>query len=205
MAANWVVKLGGSFFDSDRLPLWLEALAETSTVIVPGGGPFADQVRAAEARWRFGDDAAHAMALLAMAQYGVMLAGLCPRLRTAPDLEGLAAIVAAGASAIWLPDAVHLSATEIPCSWDVTSDSLAAWLAARIGARRLLLVKSAAVPKYALAATQLADDGLVDRQFPAFTESAGFEVWISAPENHDRLAQGLLHPERLFTPVISSR
>ncbi len=32
----------------------------------------------------------------------------------------------------------------LPHSWDVTSDSIAAWVAARVGARRLVLIKPVA-------------------------------------------------------------
>ena len=32
-------------------------------------------------------------------------------------------------------------ADPLPHSWDVTSDSIAAWVASRIGARRLILIK----------------------------------------------------------------
>ena len=47
----WVVKLGGSLAYASELPRWLSALAEGAggrAIIVPGGGPFADQVRHAQ-------------------------------------------------------------------------------------------------------------------------------------------------------------
>jgi aspartokinase-like uncharacterized kinase len=48
-----VVKLGGSLHDAAELGGWLAALAEApgpARVVVPGGGPFADAVRAAQER-----------------------------------------------------------------------------------------------------------------------------------------------------------
>jgi aspartokinase-like uncharacterized kinase len=199
---TWVVKLGGSFADSERLPLWLEALAESGAVIVPGGGPFAGQVRAAQSRWRFGDEAAHAMAILAMAQYGRMLSGMCPKLLAASDFEGLNGIVETGGTAVWLPDVSRLPEAEIPASWDVTSDSLAAWLAGRIGARRLLLVKSAEIPEGRAPVEQCAAEGWVDSAFPRFAAGAGCEVWLCGPGHPHRLCEGLSHPESSFTRVM---
>jgi aspartokinase-like uncharacterized kinase len=67
----WVVKLGGSLFGSDHLGSWLSLLAKVgSLVVVPGCGPFADQVRQAQHRWGFDDSTAHIMALLAMSRRG---------------------------------------------------------------------------------------------------------------------------------------
>ena len=55
----------------------------------------------------------------------------------------------------------------ITASWDVTSDSLACWLATRLGAATLVLVKSAPVPAGQATAEALAATSLVDAAFPA--------------------------------------
>src|SRR5215510_16371000 len=67
-----VVKLGGSYAHAAELKPWLAAIAACAghVVLVPGGGPFADAVREAQARMGFDDRVAHRMALTAMAQYG---------------------------------------------------------------------------------------------------------------------------------------
>ncbi|HCC82688.1 MAG TPA: delta 1-pyrroline-5-carboxylate synthetase, partial [Methylophaga sp.] len=73
----YVVKLGGSLYHTAELKSWLTLLEQTalneSVVIVPGGGPFADMVRQAQQLHKFDDQHAHHMAILAMAQYGLML------------------------------------------------------------------------------------------------------------------------------------
>lgn len=57
----WVVKPGGSRDSSRRLRVWLPGLAQRrDLVLVPGGGPFSDQVRSARARWGYDDAAAPA-------------------------------------------------------------------------------------------------------------------------------------------------
>lgn len=173
-----VVKLGGSLSDAATLPGWLETLAGLGgrVVLVPGGGPFADQVRAAQRRWRFDDRTAHRMALLAMEQYGLMLAALHPALRPARSAREIGAARRAGLVPVWLPSAMALGRPEIAESWEVTSDSLAAWLAARIGLRRVVLVKSAAVPDDAPAAALVAS-GLVDPLLPAMLRAGRVAGW----------------------------
>lgn len=52
----------------------------------------------------------------------------------------------------------------LPKSWDVTSDSIAAALAAKIGARELVLLKSRDAGKSSIA--QLSDTSYVDKHFP---------------------------------------
>jgi aspartokinase-like uncharacterized kinase len=173
-----VVKLGGSLSDAVSLPTWLEALAGLAgrVVLVPGGGPFADQVRVAQRRWRFDDGTAHRMALLAMEQYGLVLAALHPALRPARSAREIRSLRRGGHVPVWLPTGMALGRPEIAESWDVTSDSLAAWLAARIGLRRLVLVKSAAVPEDAPAAA-LVECGLVDPVLPAMLRAGRVAGW----------------------------
>lgn len=161
----WVVKLGGSLWDSATLRPWLSRLAaerRVRIVIVPGGGPFADAVRQAQPRLGIGDAAAHRMAILAMEQYAHALLDLDPRLVPAATP---AAIAGAGRTAVWLPAAMAMGA-DLPASWDLTSDSIAAWLAREIGADRLVLVKSADLPPGPVPAALLAGQGIVDPLLP---------------------------------------
>lgn len=186
----WVVKLGGSLADSRYLQSWLNALAEHGPgriVIVPGGGPFADAVRLAQTRQPFPDDCAHAMALLAMHQYALMLHGLCPKLVLENDIAKLAARLAAQECVIWLPDITQLDAAAIPASWDVTSDSLSAWLAGRISASDLLLVKSAIIPNDA-SWDKLQSSGIVDAAFAGYVQASHYRVHWLGPKNSAQLA-----------------
>ncbi len=197
----WVVKLGGSLMHSQNLPLWLEALADTGAVIVPGGGPFADAVREAQKQWGFDDPTAHHMAILGMRQYGRMLAGLCPRLLTATSAEDLGR--PEGRAKVWLPLPEQLDAADIPAAWEITSDSLAAWLAGNIRADHLLLVKSA-VPLAGMQAppeltcAELAQQGLIDPAFRRYRACGPFESWLCGPNDHAGLAHALVDPARRF-------
>jgi dihydroneopterin aldolase len=187
-----VVKLGGSHAGTDHLGEWLEALAACggSAVIVPGGGVFADAVREAQVGMRFDDGAAHAMALLAMEQFGLALASGRPGLRIAASDEAIAAALREGQVPVWAPSAMVLAAKDIPASWDVTSDSLAAWLAGRVGATRLLLVKHGA-PSQPVLADELAARGVVDPAFPRFLAASGAQAFIAGPEAHAAAAAAI--------------
>ena len=78
-----VAKLGGSLADSARRDLWLAAFgaARDPLILVPGGGPFAREVRAEQIRTKFDDVEAHRRALFAMERFGALLAGSFGSLR----------------------------------------------------------------------------------------------------------------------------
>lgn len=139
---DWVIKVGGSL-GGQPAPLrrLMATLARAGRrrwlVVVPGGGSFADEVRRADRRYGLGDSAAHWMAILAMDQYGHLLARLAPGTRVAASRRELAP----GRLNVLLPSAWLRRADPLPHSWDVTSDSIAAWVARELGAPRLMLVK----------------------------------------------------------------
>lgn len=180
-----VVKLGGSLSSSSELGEWLDALADTdsSIVITPGGGPFADTVREAQGVMGFDDEAAHAMALLAMAQYAYALASLHGGFEVAGTLEAIDDALARGKIPVWQPYPMALQDRSIPQTWHVTSDSLAAWLAARIDAWELILVKSVSPQKKSYSAATLAREGVVDPEFPRFLAKWGAAACWLGPED----------------------
>jgi aspartokinase-like uncharacterized kinase len=196
--APTVVKLGGSHAFSERLADWVAAIAGCAgdVVVVPGGGPFADAVREAQPRIGFDDDAAHHMALLAMAQYGCALASLNGTLVCADSVDAIARALDARQVPVWMPSRMALAAADIPSSWDVTSDSLAAWLAGRLGARQLLLVKHVslgAATISSLGATvsspELITRGIVDPAFAEFLQAANVPAAVLGPADHTLLAE----------------
>jgi aspartokinase-like uncharacterized kinase len=173
-----VLKLGGSLTQSDaaaQLMRGLAARGPRNLVIVAGGGEFADAVRTAQRRHALSEATAHRMALLAMQMVGAMLADLAPGFLLAETADDFAAAWQRRLTPIWAPARMVLAEPGIPASWDVTSDSLAAWLAGEIAADRLVVAKSCAVPA-AIAgdAKELAAAGLVDVAFPGFVAGRAF-------------------------------
>ena len=194
MSGPTVVKLGGSFALSPHLREWTAAIAARAgrIVIVPGGGPFADVVRIAQAPMGFDDRAAHRMGLLAMEQYGCAIASLDERLSPADSLESIRHSLADGKVPVWLPVRMVLAEASIPQSWDVTSDSLAAWLAGKIGAKRLVLVKHVEAMENAVRAADLTARNIVDNAFMDFLAASGVPAFILGPAEHGAVRHGAL-------------
>ncbi|HZP10118.1 hypothetical protein [Methyloceanibacter sp.] len=170
-----VVKLGGSVIRSPDLASWLEAIvdARAPVVVVPGGGALADEVRACQASLGFGDGAAHRMALLAMDQLAWAIASLRQGFEVGATEEDLRAALDRGLIAVWAPYALVAERTDIEESWRVTSDSLALWLAGRLGARACYLIKSIARPgQNGASADELARRRIVDEAFPAMLRAS---------------------------------
>jgi aspartokinase-like uncharacterized kinase len=162
-----VVKLGGSLAESKRLASILKIVgaARQACIVVPGGGIFADAVRAAHKKHRLPETVSHRMALLAMHQTGMMLAAMHARLLPVETLSGIHRALAESRIPVWLPSKLVEGDKTISADWRTTSDALAARLAERLRAS-VLLVKSCRVDRSDTAA-RLVRQGIVD---PAFGE-----------------------------------
>lgn len=183
MSVACVVKLGGSQARSPLLRAWLQAISAAAgeVVVVPGGGPFADAVRAAQPVIGYSDRAAHRMALHAMAQFGIALASLGGFTLAETDQE-IARALERREIPVWSPVVMLRDAPEVPESWSVTSDSLALWLAARLEARAVLLVKPQSAPPGATVADLVAH-GTVDAAFPGFLARYGGALFVAGPDD----------------------
>ena len=140
-----VIKIGGGLLRDHGLESLRRACAEATEIaasrrvlVVPGGGPFADAVRAVDEQVGLDDATAHALALHAMDQLGVLLRPLLPAAELLADLVtprslGLLEVAPAFAGRPGVPE-----------SWTVTSDSLAVLAAGAIGAEQVVLLKPVA-------------------------------------------------------------
>jgi 5-(aminomethyl)-3-furanmethanol phosphate kinase len=144
-----VVKVGGAVASvPGQLRRLGRALVEASRrhrlVVVPGGGAFADQVRAYDQANGLSPDAAHWMAILGMDQYAFALCDAIPESHLIEDRAGMQAAQAEGRVPVLAPARWLRATDELPHTWDVTSDSLAAYLATLLGADQLVMVKPVA-------------------------------------------------------------
>jgi aspartokinase-like uncharacterized kinase len=193
-----VVKIGGGLLGEQGYDGLRRACAEATEIatrrpvlVVPGGGPFADAVRAVDERIGLADGVAHALALRAMDQLGVLLAPLLPAAELLPSL------VAPRSLAVLLVAQAFADRREVPESWAVTSDSLAVLAAAAIGASEAVLLKPVAgilarwpsgePPVPALTAGELAElqarggGRAVDAYLPEAVRGTGVTVVVRAP------------------------
>jgi len=164
-------------------------------LVVPGGAWFADAVRDANRRFGLRATTSHHMAVLGMEQFGWLLSELIPRAECSANL----ARPAAGRTTVLLPAALPLD--DLPASWQVTSDSIAAWAADQVGADRLVLVKevdglfaewpAGGEPLARLTVAELAAlrPGGVDEYLPTALVRATFETWVIGGRDPERLVE----------------
>ena len=140
-----VIKVGGSLSeDPERL---IELCAKLSglakdygLVVVPGGGRFADVVRDSDKRFNLSSGISHRMAILGMDQFGLLLAQITPNSCATPLLDDAKQLSETEAVPVFLPSRLMFKEDPLKNSWDVTSDSIAAYVAIRLQATKLILV-----------------------------------------------------------------
>ncbi|TRO48267.1 delta 1-pyrroline-5-carboxylate synthetase [Candidatus Bathyarchaeota archaeon] len=80
------------------------------------------------------------MAILAMDQFGMLLAQITPNSCATYSLEDTKQLSDTEATPIFLPSRLLFKEDPLKNSWDVTSDSIAAYVAVRLKAVKLILV-----------------------------------------------------------------
>ena len=140
-----VIKIGGSLGRGKKLRGLCGRLAglglRHKMLIVPGGGVFADTVRHFDSRYRLGKSTSHWMAILAMDQFGYLLSELIPGSEPVRSLVSARKIAEAGRIPVLIPFDLLRHADPLPHSWEVTSDSIAAWVAELARVHMLVLLK----------------------------------------------------------------
>jgi len=195
----WVVKVGGSLLGSPALQKWVDVLARCTDqrlIIVPGGGVFADAARQAQAKTNISDDCAHELAVLAMDQFGLMIADMNPSLATASSECEIDERTWQHRSIIWLPSKMVLADDTIEKSWDVTSDSLAAWIAYKMEAKHLILIKSEQPAAKRLPIHEVVQAGLVDAAFSQYGNQPTFSSWLLNKRDYAHFEAGI-HLDKL--------
>lgn len=158
-SSNWltVVKVGGSLFDHPRLRAglrrYLGSLAGR-TLLVAGGGDFAEAVRRLDRSHALGEEAAHWLALQSLTLSHAFLNQL---------LAGVDGVQLVDVYAFAVQD--EMAPGHLPHTWEVTTDSLAARIAQRRQAHELLLLKSVGLAEGATW-DEAAQAGIVDAYFP---------------------------------------
>ena len=190
----WIVKVGGSLEMAPGIGELLALLVDygrSRIVVVPGGGRFADRVRASQTELNLNDVTAHVMAIQAMEQFAEVLCGLNPNLHPIVHTGEIDAINKKSVIPVWFPGKLLAGQPDIPASWQVTSDSLALWFAGKINAEALILVKSASNKTPDV--DQLAATGYLDEYFPQMLVRTNVKkIACVSLDNLDILQQALV-------------
>ena len=201
-----ILKVGGSVLTLpdlyDRLQHVIRHFGIAAPVLVTGGGSAADTIRRLQPVCGLSSEVAHWLAIDAMTQNARWLSRLHRQMVCVPDRDAANAAIINGLLPVLdcttflrheeLPlkgssaaEAASQIMTEcrLPCSWSVTSDSIAAWIAARWPAARLWMLKSCDAGASDL--KTLAVEGRVDHFFPHVAAELSERHWInlrSAPD-----------------------
>jgi aspartokinase-like uncharacterized kinase len=117
MAVPPVVKIGGSLFDRVGELTALFRELDLPLLLVPGGGTFADAIR----RCGIYGEPAHWMAIAAMEQFGWYISSFGIPVQEEMDVPD--------GPVVFLPYSCLRTHDPLPHSWDVTSDTISAWVA----------------------------------------------------------------------------
>ncbi|MDW7733271.1 MAG: amino acid kinase [Methanolobus sp.] len=209
MMRRVVVKLGGSLMED--APAVVGLLSESfgadrqngfSILVVPGGGPFANEVRSASEKYGIGDDAAHWMAILAMEQYAHYILDQT-EIGYTDSIERLPAGVT-----MLLPYRMLRDTDKLPHSWDVTSDTIAAWIAKKIDARFIKVTDVDGVYAEDVVQTWLTVDEVLgmgstcmDNTLPLFLKKYRMDCVIVNGKHPERVVDAVLGKDVVGTHI----
>lgn len=179
-----LVKVGGSV--ADKLHDIFDALKTHERVyVLPGGWIFADFVREMDRKVGLSSEASHWMAILGMNMYGYYMAEIAKKF-------GFSVIEPIDFNfphekAIILPYALIRKHDELPHSWDVTSDSIAVWIAWKARLEEVVKVTAGRITDdrgnlvREIDASQLITD-VVDNLTPKLLVKYGINMFVCSPE-----------------------
>ncbi|NLE05777.1 MAG: hypothetical protein GX638_13395 [Crenarchaeota archaeon] len=171
---NTVIKIGGSLSEKPNvlrnLGYELSKIAQKQKIlIIPGGAKFADVIRELDNKFKLPASFTHRMAILAMDQYGLFLSQILPNSQLCDSIKEANKISKAGKLAIFLPSKMVLDCDPFEASWDVTSDSIAAYIAIKVHSKKVILITDV--------------DGIFDED-PKILKNAKLLKTISADKLH---------------------
>ncbi|WP_296848741.1 delta 1-pyrroline-5-carboxylate synthetase [uncultured Methanobrevibacter sp.] len=123
-----VVKIGGSLFPDYAIEL-AEQLNNTNSLIILGGGEFANLIRKYDSTQNFSSDVTHFTAIDCMDIIAKLVNDKVDSTKLAFSIDEINEISDEGFTPIFVVSDFLKKEDPFECSWDVTSDSIAAYVA----------------------------------------------------------------------------
>ena len=181
-----IYKVGGSLFTLPNLATRIREIirqrAGSLPLLVAGGGSATDIVRQWDHTRNLGEQRSHGIALRSLQLNDALLAELLPEAVVVQDKEQAVrawenADLPIAAAREFL-QAAEERTDRLPHCWEVTSDSIAAWLALRFKASELVLLKSVGLPPRGTLDTAR-NQQLVDPYFPQLAHQVRRISWVN--------------------------
>jgi aspartokinase-like uncharacterized kinase len=138
MSVKQVVKIGGSLFPNHAIEL-ANKLENTNSCIVLGGGEFANLIRRYNDEIDFSDEVNHWTAIDCMDIIAKLVNDKVDSARLAYSIEEVCEISDEGFTPIFVVSKFLRDEDPFECSWDVTSDSIAAYVSHLLNANLLIV------------------------------------------------------------------
>lgn len=216
------IKIGGGLSSyPDELRNLMKVLDNLSKsfqlLIIPGGGPFADIVRQMYRQYNVSETFAHWMAILAMDQYGFFLSNLSENAVKISSIEKAKELASKNKLAIFLPFCMLYEKDPLEHSWEITSDSIAAYIASLINAESLILLKDvegifkhdpklepseliAELDRHDFRAFEM--QRCVDKYFPKILAQGNIRCWILNGRHPSRISAVLEGQKPIGTEIL---
>ena len=140
-------KLGGSLLNSGFMKIWIKFITDHfkgRAIIIPGGGLFANHIRAVQKDYCLENDIAHDMALYSMSQMGLLISSIDRKnLHFCNTKHEISRVIED--NKVPIIGTFDFLKTRIGSSnknWSITSDSIALLISEELQINTLLIVKS---------------------------------------------------------------
>ncbi len=138
MSIKQVVKIGGSLFPNYAINL-AKKLENTNSLIVLGGGEFANLIRKYDSEINFSQETNHWTAIDCMDIIAKLVNDKVESTKLAYSIDDAIAISDEGFTPIFVVSKFLREDDPFECSWDVTSDSIAAYISHLLNANLLIV------------------------------------------------------------------
>lgn len=133
-----VVKIGGSLFPNHAMEL-AKQLRNTNSVIILGGGEFANLIREYDDELSFSKETTHWTAIDCMDIMAKLVSDKVESTKLTYSIEKVNKISDEGFTPIFAVSEFLKNEDPFDCSWDVTSDSIAAYISHLLNAKLLII------------------------------------------------------------------
>jgi len=203
-----VVKVGGSVVEfAEQLFGHLQDLSKAgkTILVIPGGWIFAEKVRELWRKGTINDETAHWMAVECMDVYGYYLSRFAQPV-IPESFHELLEDLKPGVQVL-IPGKLVRNHDELPHSWEITSDSIAIWVAGKIGAGTIikatdvdgLMIDGKIVSR--ISASQLRNETCIDSYAPRLLSEYGLDIFVC---RWDRVKDYILRRAAIGTLIAGS-